>query len=450
MRHVVLSLLVLASPVLADERDNAIFGGSEEPKSASTPAPTPMKASAIADLFTVGGRLEHQIQANHTDQEEATKAPLVTTSTADLYFDGQPNEDLRTFVRLRFTERRPKLVEADPRTTDVNATEAWIKWDVDNTAFFTAGKQQLRWGSGRFWNPTDFLVTEVRDPLATFDRRLGVDLLKLHIPDEKRGFNYYAIVRVAGADRTDEIAGALRGEFAIAGQAELALTAVGAKSEPWRLGVDLSSALGPIDAQVEAAFSRNSRARFYKGEGDDLDPTTGRFPEEISRKDETITQVVGGLSYNLKYSDDDYVTIGAEYFHNGAGYDDPLLGFYSFLNGASRNLYIGERYAAAYLRIPQPGSFNDTNITFSGLTNRSDESILARADLGVTFLRAMTWEAFATRCFGDIGELCFALPESYQTYAALPTTPEPVRGRLAALPSKRITTTLGTGLSVKF
>ena len=56
------------------------------------------------------------------------------------------------------------------------------------------GLQRIKWGSGRFWNPTDFLNQQRKDPLDFFDKRLGVAMLKLHLPLEAQGWNIYGIV----------------------------------------------------------------------------------------------------------------------------------------------------------------------------------------------------------------------------------------------------------------
>jgi hypothetical protein len=33
--------------------------------------------------------------------------------------------------------------------------QMWIRFDILETVFVTAGKQHVRWGTGRFWQPTD-------------------------------------------------------------------------------------------------------------------------------------------------------------------------------------------------------------------------------------------------------------------------------------------------------
>ena len=76
--------------------------------------------------------------------------------------------------------------------------QLWINFDVAHRAFVTVGRQHVKWGVGKFWNPTDYLHPVRRDPLATFDARTGTTMLKLHVPWEKRGWNFYAVSPARG------------------------------------------------------------------------------------------------------------------------------------------------------------------------------------------------------------------------------------------------------------
>ena len=51
-------------------------------------------------------------------------------------------------------------------TTAVALDQLWVNFDLARTVFVTAGRQHVKWGVGRFWNPTDFLHRAPRDPLG--------------------------------------------------------------------------------------------------------------------------------------------------------------------------------------------------------------------------------------------------------------------------------------------
>ena len=72
-----------------------------------------------------------------------------------------------------------------------------------------------------------------------------------------------------------------------------------------------SLTLESLDPQNPAVFHNDERP-FY--EGDFEFPST--LPDEVSREDDWIPQVVAGTEVTVQYSDEDTVTFGAEYFFN--------------------------------------------------------------------------------------------------------------------------------------
>lgn len=446
LQFFLLGSLLSTAALAQDARDDEIFGGSaEEPKAEDAKKQIGTSISPIAESLVIGGRLELRTNSAVEEQQQFNKGAFTDLKQADLYFDSRPNPNLRTFLRARFSEASNPLLTKPVLTQELD--ELWFKWDVDNMVFFTLGKQHLKWGSGRFWNPTDFVAREPRDPFALFDRRLGQEMLKLHIPNEKHGFNYYAVVQWADAARNDDMGLALRGEFAFLGTGELSLSAQRRRGAPLRLGVDVSSALGPIDIHVEAAFTKRENRLFYKGS---LDPSTGTLPQPYQDKDKTFTQVNSGLNKTWKYSADDIITIGAEYFYNELGYEKRDLELYSLTMGQSRSLYAGRRYASAYVSLPQPGSWNKTNFILNGMQNLSDETSIVRFTTTYLLFNEATFEFFASRCLGDYGEFCFRAPSNVAQLATHPSLSTEQQNRVKALPTKRTLVNAGMGLSMQF
>jgi hypothetical protein len=161
-----------------------------------------------------------------------------------------------------------------------------------------------------------------------------------------------------------------------------------------------------------------------------------------------LPQVVLGATYSVKYSDEDSVTFGAEYFYDRSGYDSPriypgLLAI-SSLSPVSQfqfagqpapirnpyagqpnpftSFYLGRQYGGAYVSLPKPGSWNDTNFTLTGLGNLSDRSFIARLDHNVLLLTYLRLETYVAGHFGTReGEfrLGFTIPPS--TIGGAPT-----------------------------
>ncbi|HYX34764.1 MAG TPA: hypothetical protein VE954_16825 [Oligoflexus sp.] len=463
MNKLVLLLAAVGFSGLAraqDTRDDDIFGEGAKPsqpqaeeKKGDTPAqPNTMErqAKALMDTMQIGGRLELLSTSSVAEKQRFQEGSFVPSKTADIYFDTRPSEEIRVFLRTRIAELEtmiPTTTGGTERITTVrqDIDELWFKWDLARSVFITYGKQHVKWGSGQIWNPTDFTAREVRDPFALFDRRLGQNLIKIHIPNEKLGFNYYAVLQFDDAERNDDIGLALRGEFAFLGSGELAVTAQSRRGSPLRLGVDVSSALGPIDVNAEAAFTKRQNRTFYRD--GILEDDAIVLPTPYQDEDKAFKQIVGGVRYGVKYNDEDTIYFGAEYFYNELGYEDRFEELYSLFLRQSQNLYAGRRYASGYVRLPTPGDWNKTSFYLTGLGNLSDKTSIAR--LTGTWLVAnyATFEAYVSQCFGKYGELCLKIPENLKAFGS--TVPE-LQQALAFVPTEKTYLTAGVGLSINF
>ncbi|HLM42999.1 MAG TPA: hypothetical protein VK458_03975, partial [Myxococcaceae bacterium] len=289
--------------------ESALFGESTEPTPEPARASEPEAPAAPVASGSASTEQDRDTQAldgpaatNAFDTEEATEDPLKiggrfylraltqgnegvsfgnTTFSSpmlvDGYLDARPSDRLRGFVlgRLTFDPTRRagsgNFLSADPMTNAVAEPrvlldQAWLRFDLNRTLFFTAGKQHVKWGTSRFWNPTDFLSPQRRDPLALFDARTGATMLKVHVPWEARGWNFYAIGLLdnAGpAGTLGQVGGAARAEVVL-GPAELGLDAVLQRGRKPRFGLDFSPALGPIDIYGELALRRGSDTPLYR------------------------------------------------------------------------------------------------------------------------------------------------------------------------------------------
>lgn len=414
----------------ASDREAEMFGGDEEtPLPESGPAQTRDERVLSGDVMTqstiedrlaekqdplaIGGlmylRMQYDVREEGDPEEFALRAP----NLLDVYLDARPNDRVRGFARGRLNydytvdEDATNPLTGEPQQkTSVALDQLWLKFDIARAVFVTAGKQRIKWGSGRFWNPTDFLNNERLDPLSvtTFDERLGVTLLKAHIPVEALGWNFYAIATLDEASSPQDVGGALRGEFLV-GLTEIALSGAVRRNNPYRLGADLSTGLGPFDLHVEGAVFYGDERPFYRGDFEF--PAT--FPEEYSREDEWIPQVSGGAEVGIRYSDEDTMYLGAEYFYNGAGYDDATLYPWLIAQGRFTPFYLGRHYAGAYSLLPGPGQWDDTSFVLSGFGNLSDRSFLVRFDYNVTVLTYLSFNAFSSVAFGENGEFNFGL-----------------------------------------
>lgn len=462
MSSALLAVLVLvAAQNDAASREADMFGGDEPAAADKAPAETAREGpddaqpdvgapderefappnegllGAQEEALAIGGQLFLRFNGSFREDDNIAELPISAPSLADLFADVRPNDRLRGFAQMRLTydftivEGARDFLGQEQVPFQLLLDQLWIKLDLGRVAFVTAGRQRIRWGTGRFWNPTDFINTDIRNSIDFFDQRLGVDLLKVHFPFEQLGWNLYLIAtfeNIASPLDTGEdpdstaddgpataqpgnIGMAARAEFLFS-EVEIALSTLVKKDSPLRLGLDASAGLWLFDLRGEVIVQRGlSQTRFDpKGEFD-LRETPPVVPEALDTDDDFFFQGVFGADLQLKYTDQDMIILGAEYFYNQAGYPNAKLYPFLALNGAFTPLFLGQHYVAGYLVIPQPFSFNDTSITASTIANMSDQSVLSRLDFQQSVLTYLTFNAFVSYHWGNIGELHLGFEE---------------------------------------
>lgn len=446
----------IGDPAASSSRDDEIFGGG-----LAGPGGVEETERRLGDLETkvkAGGRLFMRLNYLIRDEDVAERSAISSPNLLDLYVDARLNDRVRGYAQARVThdfsiaEGQVGAFGETQQKTRLLLDQVWAKFDIAHTVYATVGRQRIKWGTGRFWNPTDFLNAAARDPLAVFDERLGVSMVKLHLPIESLSWNFYGIVTLDDADLLKRIGGAFRAEILL-GQAELTLSATMRKDAPTRLGFDLSAGLSFLDFRAEGALVYNTNRPYYRGS---FAPPDRPLPTLVDRSDEWIPQAVVGVEATLKISDRDSLILGLEYFYNDAGYDDGnLYPFLLFQDSANRRacsgpdcaapafqpLYMGRHYGAAYLALPNPLGFSDTTVILSALSNLSDRSALARLDFQTTVLSFLSLSLFGQVHFADRGEFKLG-------FAVAPTAGVPGLENGASIADPIFD--LGAGLSLTF
>ena len=434
-------------------RDQELLGGNADAKFLSDYV-------APDNPLQIGGQLYLRMQTTASGGQAPGAWSLDAPSLLDLYLDARPNPRVRAFILGRMSydptlgtnNPVPPTGQSASNGAFTSATsptgfstfsntrgpatlldQMWIRFDILDHVFVTAGKQHVHWGTGRFWQPTDYLHQEKRNPLDVFDARPGTTMLKLNIPWEAKGWNFYGFLIAedpnAPTATINEVASAFRAEVVLAGVELGADTYLRPGQKP-RYGFDLSTGIYDFDVYADVAVRP----------GDDFlhdFPGVGA-PGQLYPFTGYETQAVGGINYSRKYNDNDAWTVGIEYFYNHPGYDNAstyptLLGAAFFKNDPSAFpfFYVGRQYGAVYLTLPAPYSWNYTTFTLSTLGNLSDESFITRLDYSVTVLTHLSVEAFAGVHYGHLGgEFRFQLPPSlaamYQPEIALLPNPAAV------------------------
>ncbi|HET6346392.1 MAG TPA: hypothetical protein VFH51_15775, partial [Myxococcota bacterium] len=172
----------------------------------------------------------------------------------------------------------------------------------------------------------------------------------------------------------------------------------------------LSAPAGPLDVYAEAALFLGPAPSSIELAGD---PAAGGDLGSLVRRQAHpagTLQVSGGANYSFAWLDNRQATVGAEYFYNQLGHDDPrVYPLLIFLN-AYQPFYTGRHYASFYFTAEGADAEKHTRYTFSGLSNISDRSYIARADFTWRVLTYLTLGAYGDVHWGTVGgEFNFAL-----------------------------------------
>ncbi|MBX5483701.1 MAG: hypothetical protein IRZ16_17905 [Myxococcaceae bacterium] len=412
--------------------EDDLFGGSSEPPASSAaqqmtqeveknePASQDEKGlgGVVLDRFSTGNAVENPLQIGGLFYQRMTATAragssfkgttLSVPTLVDAYFDARPNDRLRAMIvgRLRYdatfdeTALQSQLMGQPRANPSVSLDQMWLSFDIERQLFITAGRQHVRWGTGRFWNPTDYLHVVRRDPLALFDERLGTNMIKLQLPFESTGANLYAMGVLDSASgqlgTLGSIGGAARAE-AVFGETEVGVDAFIQNGTRPKYGADISSALGPFDVYGEISLRAGPVHRYEPAASS---PPGFTLFELHQVADYGLSGTVGA-NYTFAYRENDTATIGAEYFYNPYGYDDPAVYPFLLLNGAFQPFYVGKQYAAVYALLPGPGDWDRTSFVLSNLANLSDHSYVSRLDFTVRVLSYLTVEANASLFYGN-------------------------------------------------
>lgn len=382
----------------ADEREEAIFGENTVEQK---------EELSLKDIpLNIGGRLSLDGSATLQESHKISDTEYKHRTTLYTYLDARPNEITRAFARIRLLQPNPSVSSEKQESSGprFDVDESWIKVaPFERSLFITAGRQHVKFGTGRFWNPSDFLSQGFIDPLAIYDYRLGSDLLKIHYPMEKKGWNFYLIIDADHMGIYKKPGAAVRAEI-MGKNSEYSFTAYGRENKPARLAADASLGLGPIDLHTELVFSTLNRTPYYD------DESTVKKLKTRDRRQEWIPQVVTGVKYDYQYSDQKHISLEVEYFYNGLGYTNRDTEMLALAYQVAQPLYAGKHYLGSLIILPNPGHLQNSSFYLSHLLNMSDQSGFVRLSSQTLLYKEMIFELWTSTAYGRAGEFRFQIP----------------------------------------
>jgi hypothetical protein len=361
------------------------------------------------NILSMGGRIYQRAEMYGSRRGTETLLRPSIPSLVDLYLDATQINGMRGYVvgRLAYDA-------LDPNVTGPTALldQLWIRFAIANSVFVTAGRQQIKWGSSRVWNPTDFLQKPNPRPLEALDQRLGVDMVKVNIPWQELNANLWLIATAdlnGPAEHRLRYGGAVRAEMAL-GPSELAASAAFREGRRPRFGLDWSMGAGPLDLNAELALLQDGEVGLWERTAEGFRARDFGGPKLLAS---------GGVSTQFRFADVYRAGLNFEGFYNGLGYDDPAYLTWLYSTGDYRPLFFGRAYALGQLSFSRRSLYVPT-LTFTTLMNVTDQSFLTRMDFTFVPVSEVVVSAYVEAPFGKRGSEFQFEPDP--TVAPLPAT----------------------------
>lgn len=263
--------------------------------------------------------------------------------------------------------------------------EFFADLNIAKIVYLRLGKQNLAWGRGYFWTPTDLINIQKVDFVNRDISREGTYGLRLHIP-YKTYFNFYGFANAGSTLDFNKYSLALKTEFLV-GPVEFALSGLFRPNRRSVFGADFSFGIAgwnfygegllAQDGQTDKLRTNTISTNFGFG-------TTNLPSWEFYRESGAFLRANIGVSKSI---DQDRLTFGVEGFYNGEGYDnnplgDPTLKPYFSAGLGYKPLEFGKWYAAAYINRSELFT-KTTTIGVSAVWNILDSSLLVSPSITV-------------------------------------------------------------------
>ena len=334
------------------------------------------KSETEKDRLQIGGYLSSELDYARFNSLNFISTP----NTLSLYLDSKLRHDIRAYVlgRLIFNPSNDDKTVSPLTGQTLNKNtllldEMKLMFNLENYVFLTVGKQKIKWGASKFWNPTDTLNQTQKDLFKSEDNRSGISMVKANIPIFSSNLYLFGVLdNVTTAEQTKFAA---RFELPIS-SAEFSTSFVAQKDKKSVFNFDTSFAFFDFDFYSEFSYSRGSNGIHY---------SNGVQDNSYENKD-ILKSSVGG-NYEWKYNDKNTLIFGAEYFYNGDGYSNNKNYLTVILKQLYVPYYLSQNYLMGSVIAQNIFGWNDTNMSIFHITNVTDHSNILRFQWNSIFYR---------------------------------------------------------------
>lgn len=334
------------------------------------------KPAKSENSFQIGGAFATQGDFSLRDDFPLKDTAVSNPNILFLYFDSKFKQDARFFARVRaFYDPTGTsgggssgnfsnpYGASGGKNVKTSLQEFKYSANIDRKIFLTVGRQKVKYGAAKFFNPTDFLNLQPLNFFLPSDERGGVDMVKAHIPSGIA--NFYAMKMVENLAGSGNPGGSyFRGEVGydgggdLLGSGEISISGYFPRNQRARAGFDISQAVGDYDVYFEGATGKNS---------------AGDWKSVCS----------GGAGRQIRYADraSNILTLQGELFY-------------------ARHL---AEYGIVSISLPEPGSLKDVTFANTHLYSFLDKSGLSRLDMIYTITPEINGMIYAAAHWGRLG-----------------------------------------------
>lgn len=349
--------------------------------------------------FSVTGNIEDKltyfINKNYLYHDKSHKNNSLNNrlkTTLDL--DGRFKDGVKLYSQLeyiynsnfyyrRYNDEFSNLKEHSK--DEFTTKELFLDFNINRAVYFRAGKQNIKWGRGILWNPTDLISIEKKNIINYDQNREGAKGLRVHIPFGLEN-NTYLFVATGDLKQSEDIGYAAKHQFLIE-DTEMSLSIYHKDGYSPIYGFDISTTINSIAVYGELSMI----------DGKDVKKVDSLY--NIKTESGYKPKIVLGFLKYFDYKDEDSkFSINSEIFYNGFGYSDGNL-----FNLMANNLYVPNEYGKFYL-----GNFftinkfihNNNKLQINSISNLSDNSHMVIIGNDYEYIRDLILSAEVIGFFG--------------------------------------------------
>ena len=403
LKFLLIAVVWLAAELgLAQSRPSEadLFGGGS-----ATPSPTASPSAPTGDdmagkphnLMTsveentqIGGTLSTEADAYLQKNTPLDQDVVSNPNILFLYLDSKLENDSRVFARIRTFYDPTGISSGNPTassytnpygfgngTSDNLSTqlqELRISTNLNHEVFFTIGRQKVKYGAAKFFNPTDFLNSQLYDFFLPSDERTGVDMVKMQIPSGTS--NLYVAGLTGNPTYGNPAGGYFREEvgydsLGFLESGEISLSGYLPKGQPGRAGFDISQGVGDLDVYFEGAAGQD---------------TTGKWQGGYST----------GAGWETRYADQQTQTITFE--GEFADFPYPMINPETFVT-----TYTSKPLGVFSIDLASPFRWTDITFAETNLYDFNGQSGYSRLDTVCQFTNRISGRVYVSAPWGSTG-----------------------------------------------